>query len=87
MMPESHKLDDVCRDPRVELHSAPLEADLAEGDAKLAGLLVDVGATAGQPGTAFVLDVTLASLLRVVGDELEFVTWSPDTGLRTHRRQ
>jgi len=86
MMPESHKLDDVRRDQRVELHSAPLEPDLAEGDAKLTGVLVDVGATDGQPGTAFVLDVTRASLVKVVGDELEFTTWSPDTGLRAHRR-
>jgi len=86
-LPESHKLEDVRRDPRVELHSAPLEADLAEGDAKLAGVLVDHGATEGQPGTAFVLDVTRASLVKVVGDELEFTTWSPDTGLRTERRR
>jgi hypothetical protein len=87
MMPHSHKLRDVHRDPRVELHSAPLEDDLSNGDAKLAGILVDAGDTDGQPGTAFTLDVTNASLVRVIGDQLEFTTWSPSTGLRvTHRR-
>jgi len=70
---------------RIALLSA--EGGLGEGRRKAAGVLVDVGATDGQPGTAFVLDVTLASLVRVVGDELEFTRWSPDTGLRTHRRQ
>ena len=87
MMPLSHKLRDVRRDPRVELHSAPLEDDLSNGDAKLAGILVDAGDTDGQPGAAFTLDVTKASLVRVIGDQLEFTTWSPTTGLRvTHRR-
>lgn len=87
MMPESHKLSDVRRDPRVELHSAPLEDDLRSGDAKLAGRLVDVGETDGQTGTAFRLDVTMASLVKVSGDQLEFTTWSPTTGLQVRYRR
>jgi hypothetical protein len=87
MMPDSHKLRDVRRDPRVELHSAPLEDDLSDGDAKLAGLLVEVGRTEGQPGAAFTLDVTKASLVKVAGDQLEFTTWSPTTGLRITSRR
>ncbi len=86
MMPESHKLADVRRDPRVEIHSAPLDPKLAEGDAKLAGCLDEEGAPDG-PGSAFVLDVTNVSLVRVVDDELEFTTWTPSEGLRSHRRQ
>lgn len=33
MMPQSRKLSDVRRDPPVEIHCAPLEEDLARGDA------------------------------------------------------
>ena len=39
MMSDAHKLADVLRDPRVEVHSAPIELDLANGDAKVAGRL------------------------------------------------
>jgi len=52
----------------------------------LFGVFVDDGPTEGQPGPAFVLDVTRASLVKVVGDQLEFTTWSPDAGLRVRRR-
>ncbi|CAN5582282.1 pyridoxamine 5'-phosphate oxidase family protein [soil metagenome] len=86
MMPDSHKLADVRRDPRVEIHSAPLDPKLADGDAKLLGLLIDDNAP-DQPGSGFVLDIAGASVVRVAGDELEFTTWSPTAGLHTLRRQ
>lgn len=86
MMDGSHKLDDVRRDPRVELHSAPLEEDLAEGDAKLTGRLVPAGRIADVGGFAFVLDLERAALVRVEGEELVFDTWAPSTGTRTLRR-
>lgn len=86
MMPASHKLTDVRRDPRVELHSAPLDAHLSAGDAKLIGVLIETGETEGQPGFAFSLDVTRASLVRVTGDHLEFTIWSPTGGLRIQHR-
>lgn len=86
MMPHSHKLNDVRRDPRVELHSAPLDAHLSRGDAKLVGVLIETGETEGQPRAAFILDVTKASLVRVIGDQLEFTTWSPSSGLRILHR-
>jgi hypothetical protein len=55
MMPGSAKLADVRRDPRVEIHSAPFEEDLAAGDAKLAGSLVEVDADPDgtAPGASF----------------------------------
>lgn len=88
MMPGSRKLDDVRRDPRVELHSAPLEEDLAEGDAKLAGRLVPMdGPAGGVPGSHFRLAIELASLVRVEGDELVIVTWRPGDRVRTVRRR
>lgn len=82
MMPDSHKLRDVRRDPRVELHSAPLEDDLSTGDAKLTGILVENDTLEGQSGVAFTLEVTRASLVRVTDDQLQFATWSPTSGLR-----
>jgi hypothetical protein len=86
MMPDAHKLADVRRDPRVEIHSAPLEPDLAGGDAKVAGRLRAAGEPEGQPGAMFELDIERVSLVRVDGDELEFTTWRPGRGVETIRR-
>lgn len=86
MMPDSHKLDDVRRDSRVEIHSAPIEDELSRGDAKLAGRLIENGAVEGQPGAAFDLEIAKASVVRVVDEQLEFTTWSPSKGLRVHYR-
>lgn len=88
MMPGSRKLADVRRDPRVEVHSAPTDDDLAHGDAKLAGVLVAVTEPdGGVPGSYFELRIRLASLVRVEGDELVFTVWRPDRGSRTIRRR
>lgn len=88
MMPGSRKLADVERDPRVELHSAPLEDDLASGDAKVTGRLVAAPTPAdGQPGRYFRLVIERASLVRVEGDELVITTWRPDEGQRVVRRR
>lgn len=88
MMPRSRKLADVRRDPRVEIHSAPLEEDLAGGDAKLAGALVEFPAPeGGVPGSYFRLDLELVSLVQVDGDELVFTTWRPGRGVTTTRRR
>lgn len=84
MMPDSLKLDDVRRDARVELHSAPLDPKLVEGDAKLRGVLIEDGVPEGRPGTVFTLRIDNASLVKVVGDQLEFTTWSPRSGLSHH---
>ena len=40
MMPDSAKLADVTRDPRVALHAAPIDVTMATGDVKVAGRLV-----------------------------------------------
>lgn len=42
MMPGSLKARDVGRDPRFALHSATTDKNVAEGDAKVAGVLVPV---------------------------------------------
>lgn len=86
MMSGSRKLADVRRDPRVELHSAPLEADLAAGDAKLAGMLVETHASAGEAGAFFALAITTASLVAVQQDALQFRIWQPGRGVRERSR-
>ncbi len=86
MMPGSAKLADVERDPRVEIHSAPLEDDLREGDVKLSGRLRLVGPVADQPGSAFELDLDRVALITVAGDTLRVTSWDQRRGLRTVRR-
>lgn len=89
MMPGSRKLADVRRDPRVELHSAPTDEELVDGDAKLAGRLVEVPPrSADEPdGTFFELAVELVSLVRVERDELVLRVWRPGHGTSETRRQ
>lgn len=89
MMPGSRKLADVRRDPRVEMHSAPIEEDLAEGDARLSGRLVEVeNREADHPGAGFFeLLLITATLVRVDGDELVISVWDPGSGYRQTRRR
>lgn len=89
MMHGSRKLRDVRRDPRVELHSAPLERMLVEGDAKISGALIDddVVHVDHPHGVFFRLAIRRASLVRVVDDELHVWSWSPDSGLEELRRR
>ena len=42
MMPDSLKARDLQRDPRVALHSATVDPDLSDGDAKIAGSAIEV---------------------------------------------
>jgi hypothetical protein len=55
MMPGSTKVADLDRDPRLCLHSATADKDVADGDAKLWGDAVRVGDDAGRAdyATAF----------------------------------
>lgn len=86
MMSKSRKLADVERDPRIELHSAPLEDDLTAGDAKLAGRLRRTGTVGAGEGFMFTLDLERATLVRVDGDELVIEVWTPQRGARQMRR-
>ncbi len=86
MMPDAHKLRDVLRDPRVEIHAAPLDVKLEHGDMKLTGVLQPDGLTTGPEGFAFYLDITKASVVRVDGDQLEFTVWRPGAGVTVTRR-
>lgn len=89
MMPGSRKLSDVRTDPRVELHSAPLEEGLAEGDAKLSGHLVEIAQSEpGHEGAGFFrVELALVSLVQVADDELVLQTWRPARGVSETRRR
>jgi hypothetical protein len=90
-MPGSRKMLDLRRDPRFALHSATLETDLVEGDARLTGRAVEITdraevqavLSAGGHGEGhgdallFRLGLTEVSLVRVRGDELWIDRWSP----------
>jgi hypothetical protein len=100
MMPDSRKADDLRRDPRFSLHSAP-DVSMVDGDAKVSGLAVPVdddetrarfAATLPQapPSSGFALfraDLTDASLARVDGDHMVIDSWRDGAGPRQVRRQ
>jgi len=41
-MPDARKARDLQRDPRLALHAAPIDLELADGDAKLSGRAVEI---------------------------------------------
>ncbi len=100
MMPDSRKADDLRRDPRFALHSAP-DVALVDGDAKLGGraiLVTDDDVIARfvdrlpmelpPSGMAlFRAELTEASLARVEDDFMVIDVWHPGEPLRQVRRQ
>jgi hypothetical protein len=89
MMAGSRKLADVRRDPRVELHSAPLEDELRTGDARLIGRLIERDdLLPDHPGAGhFDLLVDRVVLTRVEDGHLVVTSWDPELGLREQRRR
>ena len=100
MMPDSRKADDLRRDPRFSLHSAP-DVSMADGDAKVSGRAVPVeneaerqrfAATLAQSPPAsgmalFRAELTDASLARVDGDHMVIDIWIDGEAPRTALRQ
>lgn len=98
-MVNSVKVLDLRRDPRCSIHSAPLDAEMKDGDAKLSGLAVEVTDRStieyfldavghpGEPSQAalFTLQITKAVLTWVAGEQLEVDYWSPAGGLERLR--
>lgn len=96
MMPDSRKVRDLERDPRLALHS-PTDDPPAEnpsgwaGEAKLAGRAIEVEfpdrPTAG--GRRFKVDITEAVLIHLneTGDRLVIESWQPGRGRRTLERR
>jgi len=99
MMPDSRKADDLRRDPRFALHSAP-DVSMADGDAKVNGIavLVDDAATRDRfaatlphapPSSGFALfraELTDASLARVDDDHMVIDSWRDGEAPRQVRR-
>lgn len=96
MMPESTKLLDVRRDPRVALHSPTLEPpkddpSYGPGDAKMAGSLVEIDPPVDNPydgAGLFKLDITEV-VLTCVGtpaDHLVIESWQPERGWERRTR-
>ena len=100
MMPDSRKADDLRRDPRFSLHSAP-DVSMVDGDAKVSGLAAAVddaatlarfAATLGQEAPPsgiglFRADLSAASLARVEGNEMVIDIWRAGEPPRQVRRQ
>jgi len=101
MMPASRKADDLRRDPRFALHSAPVDLDLVDGDAKVNGRALAVRDDADvarfvaglehemDPSEVglFRADVTDASLTRVADDWLVIDSWREGEPPRQRRRK
>lgn len=98
-MPGAVKARDLQRDPRFALHANPGDGSMDGGDAKIAGLAVEItdgsaalpGDPAGPPGSPpphyFRLDLTEAVLTSVEGGEYLLVqTWRPGEEVRAVRR-
>ncbi|MCY4621653.1 MAG: pyridoxamine 5'-phosphate oxidase family protein [bacterium] len=95
----SRKTDDLRRDPRFSIHSAPDGEELSLGDARIEGLarpaLVSEVALfieghrfpVDDPSTMalFTVDVTRVVLTRVEDRALRVITWTPDGGVATVR--
>jgi hypothetical protein len=100
MMPDSRKADDLRRDPRFALHSAP-DVELVEGDAKVSGhavLVTDADTIARfvarlpqalpESGMAlFRAELTDGSLARVEAGSMVIDIWRPGEPLQQIRRR
>ncbi|MCY4371186.1 MAG: pyridoxamine 5'-phosphate oxidase family protein [bacterium] len=96
----SRKTDDLRRDSRFSIHSAPDEEDLRLGDARVEGRAVpalDTELEIFVKGhrfpiddrsalALFTADVTRVVLTRVEDRSLVVITWTPDGGMWTTRR-
>jgi hypothetical protein len=99
MMPGSMKARDLLRDQRFALHSAPVDLELKEGDAKVSGqafevtdldALAEYWAVAGHEpmdATVFRTELEEAVLTTVEGDELVITSWRPGAAPREVRRK
>ncbi len=99
MMPGSAKGRDVLRDPRLALHSAPLDLELADGDAKVSGRALEVTdpatlasywealGRAPMDASVFRVDLAEAVVTTVAGDNLVIDSWRAGEVPRQVRRK
>ncbi len=96
----SLKAKDLQRDGRCAFHSAPLDTDMAEADAKIAGVATEIHDLdeirrvwpewdehhASGGAHAFRIDVTEVSAATVEGDKMVIRSWNPSDGERVRER-
>lgn len=93
MMVGSRKAVDLQRDPRMALHSAPVDLTMADGDAKVSGRALevvdpteiaiwrgDLGSEPPEPFHLFRVEVDEVSIVAVAGDRLVIDAWRPEKG-------
>ncbi|MEI6664980.1 MAG: pyridoxamine 5'-phosphate oxidase family protein [Chloroflexota bacterium] len=100
MMPRSVKAYDLLRDPRMAIHSATVDAELTEGDAKISGRVgevpdgvfkthyLEVQGDPGGPFHLFRVDIEEVALTRIgsPADHLVIESWHPGRGLESTPR-
>lgn len=93
MMAGSLKALDLRRDPRLALHCPTEDAPEGDpsswlGDAKIAGLGVEVSGAGGDDGAhRFRIDVTEVVVTTVEGDSLVIRSWHPGRGVERRERR
>ena len=94
MMPDSRKLDDLRRDPRLALHSPTEDPPIDQpagwrGEAKIAGRALDVPDAASSEAGRIRLDITEVVLtsLNQAGNRLVVESWHPGRGLQRLERE
>lgn len=102
MMPGSVKALDLKRDPRVAVHSATVDPEMVNGDAKISGRAEEItdddtkrqfvdGRPEIPPGPfhLFRVDVTDATLVRIGDppDHLVIETWHEGSGIKRVQRR
>jgi hypothetical protein len=96
-MPGAVKAHDLQRDPRFAVHSAPVDTQMSEGDAKLAGTAVEIvddavkAARSGSdappgPYHLFRCDITELVVTSVAGNRLVIESWHPGRGVERRER-
>jgi len=97
---QARKAHDLQRDPRFALHSGSDDPPDWKGDAKLAGVALEItdpdrvaainGAGGAPPGPShlFRLEIREASVVKMnaTGDAVVLTSWTPDRGVRTIER-
>ena len=100
-MPDARKAHDLQRDPRLAIHSATVDPDMVDGDAKLAGRAVEVTDEAVKdrirtddtppgPFHLFRVDVTELALMTLAGDppdRMVIESWHEGRGVRRVERR
>jgi hypothetical protein len=97
-MPGAVKARDLQRDPRFALHSATVDAEMAEGDAKLAGTVEEItddevkaarGGSEQPPGPYHLFRCDIAELVitSVSGDRLVIESWHEGRGVEHRERR